>query len=152
MPLTLSVFVVLFVVTFDQLSKYYVASHMSIGQSIPVVDEVFHFTYVLNPGAAFGIMKDQTILFIITAFLVVGVSIYFFSSIANEHRLLRLGISLVVGGAVGNLIDRVKTGLVVDFFDFRIWPVFNIADIAIVTGVGLIVLIVLFCRQGEEVS
>jgi signal peptidase II len=117
---------------------------MKLGQSIPIVDEVFHFTYVLNSGAAFGILQNQTVFFVITAVLVLGSSIYFFSCFAKEQRLARLGVALTAGGAVGNLIDRVKTGLVVDFFDFRVWPVFNIADTAIVAGICLLVLAICF--------
>lgn len=147
MPPILAIFAALLIVAFDQLSKHYVVSHMNLGQSIPVIEEIFHFTYVLNSGAAFGIMKNQTVLFIVIAFLVLGGGVYFFFRTANEHRLLRLGITLVGGGAAGNLIDRAKTGLVVDFLDFRFWPVFNIADIAIVAGAGLVAFAVLFSRE-----
>jgi signal peptidase II len=138
-PLT-ALFLVLFIAAFDQLAKYYVTSAMNLGESIPVIDGVFHFTYVLNPGAAFGIMKNQTAFFVIIAVIVLAGSMYFFSSLAGEARLARFGVILLAGGAAGNLIDRVKTGFVIDFFDFRVWPVFNIADLAIVIGASLIAL------------
>jgi signal peptidase II len=154
LPPALAIIIVLFIVAADQLSKYYISSNMSLGQSIPLIDGIFHFTYVLNPGAAFGILENQTTIFIIAALLVLGGSIYFFAYAKEEHRFMRIGIILIAGGAAGNLIDRIKTGLVIDFFDFRIWPVFNIADIAIVSGAGLIVLVVLFLqpdlKRGDE--
>lgn len=138
------------IITVDQWSKQYIESHMQLGMSIPVIENVFHLTYVLNPGAAFGMLEHRTSFFIIVAVLLVAAVIYFYPRIPQGHRLLRIGIGLQVGGAVGNVIDRVKTGYVVDFFDFRIWPVFNVADIAIVTGVGMIILSILRFQQGTE--
>ena len=134
------------------LNKYYIQTHFFLGQSLPVINEIFHFTYVLNSGAAFGILENQTDFFVAVAFLVVAASGYFFWRAAREHRLLRFGISLISAGAVGNLIDRVRTGLVVDFLDFRVWPVFNVADMAIVCGVGLVIFILLFCQQGASLK
>lgn len=112
---------------------------MSLGMSIPVIADIFHITYILNPGAAFGILEHQTVIFVAIAIGMVVAVLYFYPRIPRGHYPLRMGIGLMVGGALGNVVDRVKTGYVIDFFDFRIWPVFNVADIAIVTGVGLIV-------------
>jgi signal peptidase II len=137
-------FLSLAVVIIDQLVKYYVQNHMTPGMSIPVIENVFHITYILNPGAAFGILKHQTAFFIGVALILFIVLIYAYPRIPQHYRMLRFGIGLQLGGAVGNVIDRIKTGYVVDFFDFRIWPIFNIADIAIVCGVGLIVYTILF--------
>jgi len=127
------------VIIIDQWSKSYVKTHMLPGMSIPVLDNIFHITYVLNAGAAFGILENQQMFFVIIAVVMLGVTLYFFRQIPVSFRLMRLGLSLLAGGAVGNVIDRVQTGYVVDFFDFRIWPVFNVADIAIVTGVACII-------------
>ena len=144
----MAVVIAVLIVFADQISKYYIGETMTLGTSIPVIPNVFHITYVLNPGAAFGIMENQTFFFIgIAVALLVG-SVYFFRSIPARCRLLHWGIALMSGGAAGNLIDRIKTGLVVDFFDFRIWPVFNIADIAIVSGVaGLIATMMISSRH-----
>lgn len=139
-----------FVVIIDQWSKYYVELHMHLGMSIPLIENVFHLTYVLNPGAAFGMLEHRTSFFIVIASLLVAAVIYFYPRIPPGHRILRIGIGLQVGGAVGNVIDRVKTGYVVDFFDFRIWPVFNIADMAIVGGVGMIILSILQSHEKEK--
>lgn len=139
------------VILLDQLVKYNVQTQMMPGMSIPVIDNIFHITYVLNPGAAFGIMEHQTSFFIAVALAMVVAVIYFYPRLPVGCRLLRVGIGLHVGGAAGNVIDRVKTGYVVDFLDFRVWPVFNIADMAIVGGVALIVYSTLyFGKEGEK--
>ncbi len=149
MPILLVVVIVMF---FDQLSKYYIQTHMVPGMSIPIVQDVFHITYVLNPGAAFGLFEHQTLFFLIVAAALVVGAIYFYPRIPQQYQLLRFGIGLMVGGAIGNVIDRIKTGYVVDFFDFRIWPVFNIADAAIVCGVGCIVFTMIYIHKEDETA
>lgn len=149
MPILLVVVIVMF---FDQLSKFYIQTHMVPGMSIPVVKDVFHITYVLNPGAAFGLFEHQTLFFLIVAVGLVAGAIYFYPRIPQQYQLLRFGIGLMVGGAIGNVIDRIKTGYVVDFFDFRIWPVFNIADAAIVCGVGCIVFTMIYLHKEDETA
>ena len=132
------------VVLIDQATKYVVQQHMQLGTSIPVVKEIFHLTYILNPGAAFGIMEYKTPFFLFVACVLLAGIFYLIPKMPPECLLLRTGAGLMAGGAIGNVIDRVHTGYVVDFFDFRIWPIFNVADIAIVTGVGLIIYTLLF--------
>lgn len=132
------------VAALDQVTKAYMQANMTPGASVPVIPGVFHITYVLNPGAAFGILQHQTWFFVAVAFALFAAMVYFYPRIPPGYGLLRLGIALQVGGAAGNVVDRLKTGYVVDFFDFRIWPVFNVADMAIVGGVGLIVYSLLF--------
>ena len=138
------------VVVLDQLVKVYIQNHMTVGMSIPVIDDIFHITYVLNPGAAFSILEHRTGFFIGVAVILFAAVLYFYPRIPKEYRLLRLGIGLQVGGAAGNLIDRMRTGYVVDFLDFRIWPVFNIADMAIVGGVGLILYSLLYLQDKKD--
>jgi signal peptidase II len=145
-PILLVVVIVMFI---DQLSKFYIQTHMVPGMSIPVVKDVLHITYVLNPGAAFGLFEHQTLFFLIVAVSLVVGAIYFYPRIPQQYRLLRFGIGLMVGGAMGNVIDRIKTGYVVDFFDFRVWPVFNIADAAIVCGVGCIVFTMIYLHKED---
>lgn len=129
----------LVVVIIDQMTKYYVLEHFSLGESVPVIQNIFHWTFILNPGAAFGMLEGSRWLFVMIAFAVI-IGIWFMRKeiIANGVEAC-LGAALFAGGAVGNLIDRTVNGVVIDFFDFRIWPVFNVADIAICTGVGLII-------------
>ena len=128
------------VVVADRVTKYLVVTNITEGQSLPVVEGIFHWTYVLNPGAAFGMMAHNRILFLAVGAAVVAAVWYFRRDILAEGPLVRSGAALFLGGALGNLWDRVQTGLVVDFFDFRVWPVFNVADIAICVGAALVVL------------
>lgn len=127
------------VVILDQFSKYIVVENMALGESIPIIEEVFHLTYILNPGAAFGMFAHNRLFFIAIAVVVIGIIIWARREILASPSEVKAGCGLFLGGAIGNLIDRARQGLVIDFFDFRIWPVFNIADIAICIGVGLII-------------
>lgn len=127
------------VVILDQFSKYIVVENMSLGESIPIIEEVFYLTYILNPGAAFGMFAHNRLFFIAIAVVVIGIIIWARREILASPWEVKAGCGLFLGGAIGNLIDRARQGLVIDFFDFRIWPVFNIADIAICIGVGLII-------------
>ena len=127
------------VVILDQFSKYIVVENMALGESIPIIEEVFHLTYILNPGAAFGMFAHNRVFFISIAVIVIGIIIWARREILASPLEVKAGCGLFLGGAIGNLIDRARQGLVIDFFDFRIWPVFNIADIAICIGVGPII-------------
>lgn len=127
------------VVILDQFSKYIVVENMALGESIPIIEEVFHLTYILNPGAAFGMFAHNRLFFIAIGVIVIGIIIWARREILASPWEVKAGCGLFLGGAIGNLIDRARQGLVIDFFDFRIWPVFNIADIAICIGAGLII-------------
>jgi signal peptidase II len=104
-------------------------------RSIPVLGEYVRFTYVENRGAAFGLLQNQTAFFILVGVVVITVIILSFRYMHNPSVLLISCLGLQMGGAVGNLIDRIRTGYVVDFIDLTFWPVFNLADSAIVCGV-----------------
>ena len=132
----------------DRLMKYYVELTMLPGESIPVVPPFFHITFVLNPGAAFGIFRDQQWLFLITAFVFSFAFLVFYERLRRSGSLIHYGSVALAAGAVSNLIDRIRLGYVVDFFDFRVWPVFNVADIAIVIGTAA-VLWALFVQKKE---
>ena len=130
--------VALLVIIFDQLTKYYVVSNFYLGESVPVIENIFHWTYILNPGAAFGMFEGSRWFFVVIAIGVL-VGIWYMKDEINEGGwMMQYGAALFGGGAIGNLIDRARSGLVIDFFDFRIWPVFNVADIAICVGVAMI--------------
>ena len=130
--------VALLVIIFDQLTKYYVVSNFYLGESVLVIENVFHWTYILNPGAAFGMFEGSRWFFVVIAIGVL-VGIWYMKDEINEGGwMMQYGAALFGGGAIGNLIDRARSGLVIDFFDFRIWPVFNVADIAICVGVAMI--------------
>ncbi len=125
-----------FIVLSDQTIKMAVKSLMMPGESIPVLSGIFHLTYVLNPGAAFGILEHQREFFIIAGIILLGAALRFYPRICGMGSWMRYGTLMLLGGAAGNLIDRVATGFVVDYLDFRFWPVFNLADIVIVAGVA----------------
>ncbi|MGF7185731.1 signal peptidase II [Desulfitispora alkaliphila] len=129
------------ILVIDQLTKHIVKAKMELSQSTPIIENVFHITYVENPGAAFGILAHRTVFFIIITAVVGLAIIYFNSKLPKDKWLVKSALAMQLGGAVGNLIDRVNTGYVVDFLDFRIWPVFNIADIGIVVGVILLAIL-----------
>ncbi len=131
--------IVLPVLVFDQLTKIVVTKSLSLYQSIPVIQGVFHITLVHNRGAAFGILKNQVPLFIITSLLAIVLIYYHLKGSAyKKFSLMDVSLSFILAGAIGNLIDRIFLGYVVDFLDFRVWPVFNIADSAITAGAVLI--------------
>jgi signal peptidase II len=92
----------------------------------------------MNPGAAFGILPNQNVLFITTGLLLVIGALAIYRKLPPAKKILRIGLGLVLGGALGNLVDRLRFGKVVDFLDFRVWPVFNLADTAIFIGVCLL--------------
>ena len=132
----------------DQAVKHLVRTTMVQGQSIPIIENIFHITYIENPGAAFGILANQRMLFLILTAVIVGVMIYLYCSLSNKKSLTAISLGIVVSGAIGNFIDRFMQGTVTDFLDFRIWPIFNIADIAICVGLALICY---FIIKGEDI-
>lgn len=147
MPLGIGILV--FII--DQLVKHLVVSTMHLGQSLPVIKGIFHITYVLNPGAAFGMLEHQRWFFILVALAAVLLGAAFYKKLQQESFLMRSGAGLLLGGAVGNLADRIQSGLVVDFLDFHIWPVFNIADIAICAGAGILIFDIWQRRNEDDI-
>ncbi|MCK8826889.1 signal peptidase II [Natroniella acetigena] len=127
----------LLTVILDQGTKYLVMENLDLYQSIPIIEDIFHLTYIRNQGAAFGILQGRVTFLIIVTVLAIILLIVFYNELPVDNRFNRLILGLGIGGALGNLIDRVRLGYVVDFFDFRVWPVFNIADVAIVITVSI---------------
>lgn len=131
---------------FDQSSKFILTKYLARNQSIPVIDGVFHLTLIYNRGAAFGILRNQVPLFIVTS--IFAVILIYFAIKKNSHRkLYSLALCLILAGALGNLADRLFFGYVIDFLDFRIWPVFNLADSAITIGAVLLSWEILFKKD-----
>jgi signal peptidase II len=132
------------------LTKYKVHWSFRLGESIPVIQGFFNLTYIRNTGAAFGILAQadpafRVPFFVIVPLVALGAIAYIFRKIPAEDLKLSTALSLVISGAVGNLLDRVLLGYVIDFLDFH-WgyryhfPAFNVADIAICVGVGVLML------------
>ena len=122
----------------DQLTKLLIQRAFAPGDSIPLLPPLLSLTYVQNTGAAFGLFKGQQVLFIVLA---LAISAWIVREMLAGPPLglaAAWGLPLVLGGSVGNLIDRVRFGYVVDFLDLHVWPVFNVADSAITVGVALL--------------
>lgn len=143
----------LLVFVFDRISKTAVLEYLKPGESIPVINNVFHLTLVHNTGAAFGVFRHHPQ--ILTAVTVI-LSVAIIAFLATRHRRLfpaeKLALSFILSGAAGNLFDRFSMGYVVDFLDFRIWPVFNVADSFITMGVGLLAISVFFRGKKRQES
>ncbi|MFH1354767.1 MAG: signal peptidase II [Candidatus Omnitrophota bacterium] len=138
--------IVLIILSLDQSTKLLITKNFVHHESLPLLKGVFHITLTHNTGAAFGILKNQLPLFIFTSLFAVCL-IYAIIRKHKEGRFYSLALSLILGGALGNLIDRVRLGYVIDFLDFRIWPVFNIADSAITIGAVLLAVSVLRTKK-----
>ena len=137
------------IVVLDQVTKHLAVKYLKFSANYIILDNFFQFNYVENYGAAFGILKGKKTFFIImTLIVLIGIISFMIKNYYSINKLLRIGISMLLGGAIGNFIDRIRLGYVVDFISFKLigrydFPVFNIADIAIVIGTGLILILVL---------
>ena len=139
------------IIALDQYVKSQVVSTMIHHESLPIVPDFFHITYVLNPGAAFGILPyERPFLIGIGGFMLIVGALYYSRVRKKVPTAAKFGAISAAAGAAANMIDRINTGYVVDMFDFRIFPVFNIADIAIVIGLTAIMYVIFF--QDEKVS
>ena len=130
----------LLIVTFDYIIKLKVKNNMNVGESINVVGNFLKITYIQNKGAAFGMLQEQQNLFLIVGFITIVFLVNLF--LKTEDKLTKTAISMVIGGAIGNIVDRILYGYVVDMFDFNgVWSyIFNFADICVVLGVALLTL------------
>lgn len=140
---------IILLIIIDQISKNYMQSILTLNKSVPVISGIFHLTYVENKGAAFGMFQNLQLFFVIIAIIVVIAGIIYIHR-SKEHKISKIAVAMIISGAVGNLIDRVRLGYVIDFFDFRlIWNyVFNFADVLVV--VGTIVLCIYLLISGKE--
>jgi signal peptidase II len=138
-----------FILALDQYTKYEVQQRIHLYQTIPVIKGFFNLTHLRNTGGAFGILGGGrggigSFFFIGFSLLAVGIILFLFYKLKEGERTLSLSLSLILSGAMGNLIDRIRYGEVVDFLDFYIrsyhWPAFNIADSGITIGIGLMAL------------
>lgn len=138
----------LVVMMIDQLSKWIVVRQMEVTESIPIINNFFYITSHRNEGAAWGILQGQMTFFYIVTVIVVVAIIYYMQRYGKNHALLATSLSLLLGGAIGNFIDRLMRKEVVDFLDFIIFtydfPIFNIADSALTIGVILLIIFTLF--------
>jgi len=160
------------ILVLDQLTKFITKVNMEIGDKIPVIGNFFQFTYVENPGMAFGIRIDNTVLFLVLSLFAAALVFYYLYKLRNEAWPLQLAISMIAAGAIGNLTDRFIRGSVVDFLDFEFfdvyipafqflgmsfngysmtrWPVFNVADMAV--SIGMIIIFAFIIFKGDPLE
>jgi signal peptidase II len=133
----------------DQWTKYLIVQRLLLYQKVEVIQGFFNLVHVRNTGGAFGIFGGEkgglgSILFLVVSLIAIGAILFLFIKIGEDKKTLALSFSLVLGGAIGNLIDRLQYGEVIDFLDFQLssthWPAFNVADSAICIGIGLMAL------------
>ncbi|MGC8877686.1 MAG: signal peptidase II [Anaerolineae bacterium] len=143
LPFLLLALIVAVVVSLDQLSKSWVVAWLPEGHWWSPwsggAAEIFRITHTTNSGAAFGLFPNQGSLFILIAIIVVIAIVIYYRHLPAEDWLIRISLGLQLGGAIGNLIDRLRFGYVVDFIDISFWPIFNLADASITIGVLLII-------------
>jgi signal peptidase II len=124
----------------DQLTKYLAVVFLQGEPSFPIIEDVIHFTFVKNPGAAFGMLKDHRWVFmVVSTVAIVGILIYLFR-FTPKSKIMQISLSMIVGGGIGNMIDRVYLGYVIDFIDVRLidFAVFNVADSFVTVGAFLL--------------
>lgn len=148
--------IALFVIVLDQVTKWTVVRNMEIGESISIVDNFFYLTSHRNTGAAWGILAGQMWLFYIITLIVVAGIIYYMQTQAKGKPLFQVSLSFILGGAIGNFIDRLFRKEVVDFLDTYIFgydfPIFNIADSALTIGVILLFIQIFKEERREKVK
>jgi signal peptidase II len=146
------------IILLDQFSKGLILRYLPFNRTIAVIKGFFNITHVLNPGGAFGLMANlspilRSIIFLFISSVAVGLIFYFYKKTPAEHSWLAAAFALIFGGAIGNLIDRIRFGMVIDFLDFYVgnlhWPAFNIADSAISIGIGIFLYHLIFKKMPE---
>ena len=121
------------ILVLDRLTKFLVSNELNLNSSIPLIKGIFYISLVHNRGAAFGFLKNQLPLFIATS--LIAIILIWRALKSNKYsKTYTIALSLILAGALGNLVDRLLYGYVIDFLDFRVWPVFNVADSAITIG------------------
>lgn len=148
-------------VVLDQITKFLVVQALPLGEQIPVIQGFFNIVFIYNRGAAFGLLANLSpefawIFFIITTSLVLGVVAYLWWRLPSDQTLAAVGFSLIFAGALGNLIDRIRLGQVIDFLDFYVgryhWPAFNVADSLVCVGAGFLLWFIFREEKTQDVS
>ncbi|MBN1385338.1 MAG: signal peptidase II [Elusimicrobia bacterium] len=149
-----SVIIILSVLLIDQLSKYYIVKNFKLHESVAVICNIFHITYITNTGTAYGMFQGYgniLLIFAIIAIIIISILVFTQRTYSLTHSL---AFSLILGGAVGNLTDRLFRGAIVDFIDINLhfwpanpWPIFNIADSSVTIGVTILLIHSIFHRK-----
>ena len=141
------------VLVLDQIVKHRIRMNFDVGESHPVIPNVFHITYVRNTGAAFSLFRNLPVMTIVLPCVLMAVCVYAIWRLYREDMIFPLVCTeLILGGGLGNMVDRIARGYVVDMLDFRVFPVFNVADIAITTGCGLLMIWAFLSERKENAA
>lgn len=142
-------------IIFDQITKLLAVTYLK-NQPIDIIKGVFKLQYLENRGAAFGMLQNQLVFFIISGLLIVGASLYIYLKLPATKRFIpaRLCLILVVAGGIGNMIDRIRLNYVIDFLYFELidFPIFNVADIYVTVSMFLLVILILFYYTEDELN
>ncbi|MDF2884603.1 MAG: lspA [Clostridiaceae bacterium] len=138
-------------IAIDQITKLWAVNVLKNGGSIKIIGDFLRFTYAENKGAAFSILQNQRVFFIIITIIMLIVLAYIYFKTKNISKMSKLSIAMIAGGAIGNFIDRVRLGYVIDLIDVRFgnfynFPIFNVADSFVVCGTILMIILILFNR------
>lgn len=141
-----------FIVIIDQLVKFWTITELSLHQSSPGINPIFEFYYIQNTGAGWGILEGRRWLFIIITVVIVSYLLYLMYHTDSKQKLTQIAYGLLIGGAIGNFIDRLLNGYVVDMIrlTFINFPIFNVADIALTLGVCCLIVMIIFNLEGND--
>ncbi|MBE6649015.1 MAG: signal peptidase II [Ruminococcaceae bacterium] len=143
--------VIIFSVILDQITKILADKHLTKSDEIEVIPNILGLSFVKNEGAAFGMFADNRWIFMVFSTFAIGVMIYFLLTLKDSHPLLVISLSMLIGGGIGNMIDRISRGYVIDFFKFLFvkFAVFNVADCFVTVGAVLLAIYLLFLFKDE---
>ena len=133
--------IILGIICFDQLTKWLAVIYLQGNPSFPIWQDVFHFTYAENRGMAFGLLADHRWVFMVLSTLALAILLIYLIRVRPQNPWLRVSLAMVVGGGLGNMIDRIFLGSVIDFLDFTLidFPIFNVADSFVCVGAGMLI-------------
>ena len=146
----------IFAIFLDQYTKLLAVENLKNQAPIDIIENVFQLHYLENRGAAFGILQNQKIFFVIIGIIILIVALFFYSKMPHERHFipLRICLLLIASGAIGNMIDRIRLNYVIDFFYFELidFPIFNVADIYVTLSAGLLIVLILFYYKEDDLE
>lgn len=148
----LNIIIIVLAIAVDQVSKYLSAAYLSGTDTLPVIENILHFTYVENRGAAFGMLSEHRWVFMLLSVVGIAALVFWLIKTKPQSRLINVAVALIIGGGIGNMIDRIFRGYVIDFIDCRFinFYVFNIADSCVCVGCALAMLGLIIEIVNEE--
>lgn len=137
------------IIIVERIIKFYITQYLRIGESIPVLGNVLMITRTENLGGGFGVLAGQTVIFIAAAVVVLGLVLYFYNTIIYD-RLLIFATAFILGGTVGNMMDRLFYGHVIDYINFAFWPTFNLSDMSLTVGTVLLIIYMYLWQKPKD--